>query len=242
MMLEPLAADVLMNDVKGDFLEAGVASGGISIHMTAILLAAHFLGDANDGRRRKMWVADSFSGLPPPRDYIDAFARQRGDASFGLARDLHRMHWSDRKARIWSGGEFAASDAHVARNFRKVLPESLTSQGRLSEGGLPRGVHFLKGFFNESLPGPVTTLALLRADGDLYTSIYETLAALYSRLSDGGYVVFDDWPISQARQAVFRFRREHGITTPIICAGPTAPPPFQVIHLLAFWKKDAHTG
>ena len=128
-----------------------------------------------------MWVADSFSGLPPPHDYINAFARHRGDASFGFATDLHRMHSSDRKARIWSGGEFAASDAHVARNFRKVLPESLTSQGRLSGGGLPRGVHFLKGFFNESLPGPVTTLALLRADGDLYTSIYETLAALYSR-------------------------------------------------------------
>ena len=243
MMLEPLAADVLMNDVKGDFLEAGVASGGVSIHMTAMLLAAGLLGDASDSRRRKMWVADSFSGLPPPRDYINAFARQRGassDASF--ATDLHRMHGSDRKARIWSGGEFAASDARVAQNFRTVLPDSLTSQGRLSGGGLPRGVHFLKGFFNESLPGPVSTLALLRADGDLYTSIYETLAALYSRLSDGGYVVFDDWPISQARQAVFRFRREHGITTPIICAGPTAPPPFQVIHLLAFWKKDASTG
>lgn len=243
MMLEPLVADVLMNNVKGDFLEAGVASGGISIHMTAMLLAARLLGDASDGRRRKMWVADSFSGLPPPRDYIDAFARHRGASSdASLAKGLHRMHWSDRKARIWSGGEFASSDARVARNFRTVLPKSLISQGRLSGGGLPRGVHFLKGLFNESLPGPVTTLALLRADSDLYTSIYETLAALYSRLSDGGYVVFDDWPISQARQAVFHFRREHGITTPIICAGPTAPPPFQVIHLLAFWKKDAHTG
>ena len=30
IMLEPLAANVLKNGVKGDFLEAGVASGGVS--------------------------------------------------------------------------------------------------------------------------------------------------------------------------------------------------------------------
>ena len=39
-MLEPLAADVLMNNVPGDFLEAGVASGGISIFMAAMLRVA----------------------------------------------------------------------------------------------------------------------------------------------------------------------------------------------------------
>ena len=65
IMLEPLAANVLKNGVKGDFLEAGVASGGVSIFMAATLLAAQALGDATDGQRRRMWVADSFRGLPP---------------------------------------------------------------------------------------------------------------------------------------------------------------------------------
>ena len=136
------------------------------------------------------------------------------------------------------------SDEIVAQNFMELLPRGLGAKKApdAPRTTLPRGVHFLKGFFNESLPGPVTTLAMLRADGDLYTSIYETLAALYPRLSVGGYVVFDDWPIAQARQAVFHYRAEKGITTPIVCAGPTLPPPFQVAHLLSFWRKDAATG
>tara|TARA_B110001452_G_scaffold96042_1_gene79396 strand:- start:804 stop:1478 length:675 start_codon:yes stop_codon:yes gene_type:complete len=67
-MLAPLAADILQSGVKGDFLEAGVASGGISIFMAAMLHAAGVLGDRETGERvRKMWVADSFAGLPPPQ-------------------------------------------------------------------------------------------------------------------------------------------------------------------------------
>ena len=50
------------------------------------------------------------------------------------------------------------------------------------------------------------------------------------------------WPIAQARDAIIHYRKEHDITTPIVCAGPQAPPPFQVAHLLSFWKKDAVTG
>lgn len=46
----------------------------------------------------------------------------------------------------------------------------------------------------------------------------------------------------QARQAVFHYRQQHGITTPIVCAGPTSGPPFHVAHLLSYWKKDATTG
>jgi len=244
-MLAPLAADILQSGVKGDFLEAGVASGGISIFMAAMLHAAGVLGDRETGERvRKMWVADSFAGLPPPQEYIDSFA-----AGGALSKSvLHRMHQGDRKARIWHGGEFAAGTERVGENFRQKLPRERLSYPWLKklklspQTRLPVGVHFLKGFFNESLPGPVTSLAMLRADGDLYTSIYETLAALYPRLSVGGYVIFDDWPIAQARQAVFHYRQQHGITTPIVCAGPALEPPFHVAHLLSYWKKDATTG
>ena len=93
---------------------------------------------------------------------------------------------------------------------------------------LPVGVHFLKGFFNESLPGPVTSLAMLRADGDLYTSIYETLAALYPRLSVGGYVIFDDWPIAQVRAPLARRRTSRAsvaLHALAHCTPPPSPPP-----------------
>ena len=65
-MLVPLAADIL-SGVRGDFLEAG----GVGRHlhfMAAMLHAAGVLGDRETGERvRKMWVADSFAGLPPPQ-------------------------------------------------------------------------------------------------------------------------------------------------------------------------------
>ena len=50
--------DVLGNNIPGDLLEAGVWRGGCCILMRAVL-AAHGCTD------RKVWVADSFAGLPP---------------------------------------------------------------------------------------------------------------------------------------------------------------------------------
>jgi hypothetical protein len=107
-MLEPIAADVLKNGVEGDFLEAGVASGGISVFMAATLRAAGALGDARPGART-MWVADSFRGLPPPEEYIHGFAGTRRTAAAGTLpgiskKSLLGIHSRDRKARIWHGG------------------------------------------------------------------------------------------------------------------------------------------
>jgi len=50
---------VLRDDIPGDFLEAGVWRGGATIFMKGIL-AAYGVGD------RRVWVADSFRGLPVP--------------------------------------------------------------------------------------------------------------------------------------------------------------------------------
>jgi O-methyltransferase len=51
--------DVLKRDIKGDLIEAGVWRGGASIFMTAIL-KAYSVTD------RRVFVADSFDGLPIP--------------------------------------------------------------------------------------------------------------------------------------------------------------------------------
>jgi O-methyltransferase len=51
--------DVLEHDVPGDCIEAGVWRGGGSIMMRAVL-------DAHGAHERRVWVADSFRGLPPP--------------------------------------------------------------------------------------------------------------------------------------------------------------------------------
>lgn len=51
--------DIIANRVPGDCIETGVWRGGATIFMRAILKA---YGDTT----RKVWVADSFEGLPPP--------------------------------------------------------------------------------------------------------------------------------------------------------------------------------
>lgn len=50
---------ILLENIQGDLIETGVWKGGATIFMRGFL-AAHGITD------RKVWVADSFCGLPPP--------------------------------------------------------------------------------------------------------------------------------------------------------------------------------
>lgn len=59
-------------------------------------------------------------------------------------------------------------------------------------------VRFLEGWFSDTLPGaPIGQLAVLRLDGDLYSSTMDALVSLYPKVSKGGFVIVDDyfgWP------------------------------------------------
>jgi O-methyltransferase len=59
----------IADDVPGDLVEAGVWRGGTSIFMRAVLAAY-------DDPDRRVWVADSFQGLPKPN--ADAFPADAG--------------------------------------------------------------------------------------------------------------------------------------------------------------------
>lgn len=78
---------------------------------------------------------------------------------------------------------------------------------------LDDGVRFLPGLFADTLPNaPVERLAILRIDGDLYSSTRDTLDALYDRVSDGGYVIVDDYGcLEPCRIAVDEFLAERGL-------------------------------
>jgi hypothetical protein len=57
--LQYCVTNALANGVQGDLVEAGVWRGGAAIFMRAIL-------EAKGDRTRRVWVADSFQGLPEP--------------------------------------------------------------------------------------------------------------------------------------------------------------------------------
>jgi O-methyltransferase len=78
-------------------------------------------------------------------------------------------------------------------------------------------VRFLPGWFKDTLPdAPIERLALLRLDGDMYQSTLEGLTYLYPKLSEGGFVIVDDYAASPCRQAVEDFRNKNGITDPVV--------------------------
>lgn len=68
--IERCVGDVIAREVPGDLMETGVWRGGASIFMRA-LLEVH-----GDGERR-MWLADSFAGLPRPD--ADTYPSDSGD-------------------------------------------------------------------------------------------------------------------------------------------------------------------
>jgi hypothetical protein len=57
--LRQACEQVLWDQIPGDFIETGVWRGGACILMRGVL-------QAYDDRRRRVWCADSFEGLPPP--------------------------------------------------------------------------------------------------------------------------------------------------------------------------------
>lgn len=114
--------------------------------------------------------------------------------------------------------ELAVSVDQVRSNFRRY--DLLDGQ-----------VHFLKGWFSETLPcAPISHLSILRLDGDLYQSTMEALRHLYPKLQLGGYAIIDDFNwISACREAVLDYRREFGIVEEMIPVDTSA----------VFWRKES---
>lgn len=103
----------------------------------------------------------------------------------------------------------AVSEDDVRANFARL--------------GLEHDLRFVPGFFEETMP----TLtggrwSLLRLDGDSYSATMVTLEALYPGLSEGGYVIVDDFgALEECRRAVEDYRARHGIDDPIETVGWT---------------------
>ena len=58
---------------------------------------------------------------------------------------------------------------------------------------------------------------MLHIDGDLYEPSMDALENLYPKLSDGGFVIIDDYnDIDACRRAVTDYRAKHGIAIPIV--------------------------
>jgi hypothetical protein len=109
----------------------------------------------------------------------------------------------------------AGDTLHQARELAVSLEEVKANFERY--GLLDDQVCFLKGWFRDALPvALIQRLAVLRLDGDMYESTMDALVNLYPKLSEGGYVIVDDYSaIPACRQAVQEYRSANGISEEI---------------------------
>ena len=114
-----------------------------------------------------------------------------------------------------AAGGIAVSLATVRENFTRY-------------GLLDDQVQFLPGWFRDTLPtAPISQLAVMRLDGDLYESTWDALTNLYPKLSVGGFVIVDDYCYESCRQAVQDY-----------CAAQAIQPEIRDIDGLGvFWRK-----
>lgn len=103
--LRKLCEDVIENKIPGDFIETGVWRGGACVFMAGIL-KYHSITD------KKVWVADSFEGLPKPN--AEKYPKDAGD-----------MHYT-------MSGQLAISLDSVKENFKKF--DLLTDQVQFLKG------------------------------------------------------------------------------------------------------------
>lgn len=179
---------VAASRLPGDIVECGVWRGG------SMMLAALKLKQC-DAADRKLWLFDTFAGLPKPDAEIDI------DVLGNRAIDGWNAHTLSDGKTYWA----YADEADVRNNM------SLT--------GYPNHFQeFVAGLVEETIPtnGPAT-ISLLRIDTDFYNSYKHILHHFYDRVAPGGVIIFDDYGhFGGAKRAVDEFMSERGIVTPLI--------------------------
>lgn len=181
------ATIVVTEAIPGDFVECGVAQGGCSALMAMVA--------KTDPNSRRMWLFDSFQGIPDPT--AEDFDEEKAVTGEHI-RPLVRGSCLGTKSKVES---------------------VLFSRFELSRDS----VCLVEGWFQDTLPvyrdriGPI---AVLRLDGDWYESTLCCLHNLYDHVSPGGYIIVDDYgSCFGCKKAVHEFLDSQGIKVRLIPDG-----------------------
>jgi O-methyltransferase len=126
------------------------------------------------------------------------------DSFEGLPKPDADTYPADKRDPHWTFKELAVSLEQVRANIERY-------------GLLDDRVHFLKGWFKDTLPeAPIEQLAVARLDGDMYESTMTAIEALYPKLQPGGFLIVDDYgAVRGCKRAIEDYRLRCGITEPI---------------------------
>jgi hypothetical protein len=157
-----LSKKIEIEKINGVFVECGVWRGGCAAVM------AYVAKKARSGR--KIWLFDSFKGLPEPTKEDGLIAKDYAN--------------NKTEGKLETIEKCVGTLDEVKEVFFEVL-------GINSEN-----VVIQKGWFQDTLPRAkekIGGIAILRLDGDWYESTKCCLENLYENVIVGGYVIIDDY-------------------------------------------------
>lgn len=238
-LLERVVANTIYGDPRNQFGELLPYSEERRQVGRDIPSAAHTMIGARRLRHLRV-LAEAAIREGVPGDFVETGV-WRGGACILLAGVLRAHGVDDRKVVAADSFEGLpppdpryAKDALTVFDFhlRPDLAVDLeTVRGNFERYGLlDDHVVFLPGYFKDTLPlYPREQIAILRMDGDLYSSTMDTLVNLYPRVASGGWIICDDYGVViDARRAVLDFRAQHGISETMIAVDGDA----------VFWRKS----
>jgi O-methyltransferase len=140
---------------------------------------------------------------------LDAFGDENrtvwvADSFEGLPAPDETKYPSDASSRFHTYAALKVTLENVKENFKRY-------------GLLDNQVRFLKGWFKDTLPtAPITNLAIVRLDGDMYESTMDGLTNLYPKLTIGGFLIVDDYGIESCKKAVNDYRERNNISSDVM--------------------------
>jgi len=166
-----IASKIVNSKIEGSFVECGVARGGCSALMAMV---------ADDDR--KVWLFDSFEGLPDPT------TEDESSITAPFVEDRH-------SPALHKGYCLGMYDEVERLLFLKFAFNR-------------NKVFMIKGWFQDILPqygSLIGRISFLRLDGDWYDSTKCCLENLYGNVVSGGYVFIDDYYLEGCKKAVDEF-------------------------------------
>jgi len=186
------------NGIEGAFVECGVWKGG----------AVGMMAKANlnyGSERRKLHLFDAFDNICEPDPKIDG-AKAMADVKFLANVDAKDL--SGKIEPIPGAYDYLGGHGTIA-----ICDELL-----IGKIGYPSDYLFYhKGFFEKTMENDsksVGPIAILRLDGDWYSSTKVSLNCLYDKVVKGGIVIIDDYGYYEGcAKAVDEFLKARNIVT-----------------------------
>jgi O-methyltransferase len=182
--------------------------------------ALTMIGTARMGNVRHLLERVIEAGVPG--DFIETGVWRGGACIY--AKGIFKAH-GETQRNVWVADSFkglpppspelypedAGDEHHTVSELAVSSDDVRASFARY--GLLDERVHFLEGWFKDTLPGaPIREIAVLRLDGDMYESTMDALVALYDKVAVGGFVVVDDYVLPACAKAIHDFLDKRGIT------------------------------